>query len=226
MQDSQAIQIQDFTQTLNLARSLYYDFFAGFFLFELLVKRKDLILRQISILSQHPIGIEDSARFAMLQSYLQDTTMDSVIREYTQTFNLPFATKNLPKFTGGKKGMHANIPNPQVFLYLSHYKDGCLNGESLIEVKKFIKQTHFRLNAKEFKESEDHLGFLLLLMRHLLQDSSKYAKNSQTLSREIFHQCILPMGVDIAKALQDRELACYGLVGALFESFLHLEQHA
>ncbi|MDD7567027.1 MAG: hypothetical protein PUJ79_01270, partial [Helicobacter sp.] len=122
MQDSQAIQIQDFTQTLNLARSLYYDFFAGFFLFELLAKRKELILRQISILSQNPIGIEDSTHFAMLQAHLQSTSIDSVMREYTQTFNLPFATKNLPKFAGGRKGMRANIPNPQVFLYLSHYK--------------------------------------------------------------------------------------------------------
>lgn len=221
---------QNFSQTLNSVRALYYDFFAGFFLFELLPKREELFLKQIDILSQSPIGSEDSARFAMLKSYLQQTDTQSLVREYSQTFNLPFATKNLPAFVGGRKGQRANVPNPQVFLYLSHYKNGCLNGEALLEVKRLVKQTHFRLNSKEFKESEDHFGFLLLLMRYLLQDSAESTDSSHTseaLSRQIFTECIKPMGAEIAEILSMREdLACYSLVGALLASFLQLEEYA
>ncbi|WP_395001748.1 molecular chaperone TorD family protein [uncultured Helicobacter sp.] len=214
---------------LYQARALYYDFFAGFFLYELVGARKDLFLEQIDILATSPINESDGEYFAMLRAYIAKSDSKEILREYTQTFNLPFSAQNLPtqerSKQGGKKSKKPKIPNPQIFLYLSHYLEGCLNGESLLRVRTLVKKTHFRLNAQEFKESEEHFGFLLLLMRHLLQDLDKLAENEQ-LIRELFTQAIAPMGLAIAEALAKREdLVCYHLVGLLLGSFLALEGH-
>lgn len=214
---------------LYQARALYYDFFAGFFLYELVGARKDLFLEQIDILSTSPINESDGEYFAMLRAYIAKSDSKEILREYTQTFNLPFSAQNLPtqerSKQGGKKSKKPKIPNPQIFLYLSHYLEGCLNGESLLRVRTLVKKTHFRLNTQEFKESEEHFGFLLLLMRHLLQDLDKLAENEQ-LIRELFTQAIAPMGLAIAEALAKREdLVCYHLVGLLLGSFLALEGH-
>lgn len=214
---------------LYQARALYYDFFAGFFLYELVGARKDLFLEQIDILATSPINESDGEYFAMLRAYIAKSDSKEILREYTQTFNLPFSAQELPtqerSKQGGKKSKKPKIPNPQIFLYLSHYLEGCLNGESLLRVRTLVKKTHFRLNAQEFKESEEHFGFLLLLMRHLLQDLDKLAENEQ-LIREFFTQAIAPMGLAIAEALAKREdLVCYHLVGLLLGSFLALEGH-
>lgn len=214
---------------LYQARALYYDFFAGFFLYELVGARKDLFLEQIDILATSPINESDGEYFAMLRAYIAKSDSKEILREYTQTFNLPFSAQNLPtqerSKQGGKKSKKPKIPNPQIFLYLSHYLEGCLNGESLLRVRTLVKKTHFRLNTQEFKESEEHFGFLLLLMRHLLQDLDKLAENEQ-LIRELFTQAIAPMGLAIAEALAKREdLVCYHLVGLLLGSFLALEGH-
>lgn len=214
---------------LYQARALYYDFFAGFFLYELVGARKDLFVEQIDILATSPINESDGEYFAMLRAYIAKSDSKEILREYTQTFNLPFSTHELPAQElgkqGGKKSKKPKIPNPQIFLYLSHYLEGCLNGESLLRVRTLVKKTHFRLNTQEFKESEEHFGFLLLLMRHLLQDLDKLAENEQ-LIRELFTQAIAPMGLAIAEALAKREdLVCYHLVGLLLGSFLALEGH-
>ncbi|MDD7345588.1 molecular chaperone [Helicobacter sp.] len=224
----------------TLARALYYDFFAGFFLYELVGERKNLFLQQIDILATSPITESDSESFAMLKAYLLKADSNELLREYTQTFNLPFSTHFLPQADTSstqhsKKSKRPKIPNPQIFLYLSHYLEGCLNGESLLKAKALVKKTHFRLNAQEFKETEEHFGFLLLLMRHILTDSQdsythttneRYNAQKDTLLKEIFTQAIAPMGFPIAKALGAREdLVCYHLVGLLLESFLTLEQH-
>lgn len=221
-----------------LARALYYDFFAGFFLYELVATRKDLFLQQIDILSTSPINESDGEYFAMLRAYVAKADSSDVLREYTHTFNLPFSAHISPEQAAakgdtpqkGKKSKKPKIPNPQIFLYLSHYLEGCLNGESLLKVRTLVKKTHFRINARDFKESEEHFGFLLLLMRHLLQDSQNLRddeyKEYTHLASEIFTQAIAPMGLPIANALAHREdLVCYHLVGLLLRSFLSLEQH-
>ena len=169
----------------------------------------------------------------MLSGYIAKSESQEIVRENTQTGNLPFSTHELPAQElgkqGGKKSKKPKIPNPQIFLYLSHYLEGCLNGESLLRVRTLVKKTHFRLNTQEFKESEEPFGFLLLLMRHLLQDTKTLSGDEaerDRLIQEIFTQAIAPMGLPIAQALAKREdLSCYHLVGLLLGSFLTLEQH-
>ncbi len=172
---------------LNQARALYYDFFAGFFVFELLDSRKSLFEKQIDILTQSPIDSADLATFSALKNYIAKTDLAMIKREYSQTFDIPFGAKPEADYKGSKdlKGekdeavafekLHKtlkDLPKGQIFLYLSHYTEGCLNGASLLKVRQIVKQTRFRLNKDGFKESEEHFGFLLLFMRYLLRDSA------------------------------------------------------
>ncbi len=244
-----AVNLQQF----NLARALYYDFFAGFFLYELLDSRFDLFIKQIEILALAPLNDADLAHFSALKRYLSSANLQSIKREYTQGFNLPFCANASDSVESsdsnvessadssdssadfaekGKRKKRKAPPNPQIFLYLSHYVEGCLNGVSLLKAKQLVKQTRFRLNREGFKESEEHFGFLLLFMRYLLQESreSKESRDSCTDSRgvnprDFFNECLRPMGSKIADLLAAREdMPCYKEVGALLKNFITLEE--
>ena len=243
---------------LNQARALYYDFFAGFFVFELLGTRKDLFERQIEILADCPLDSADGEHFSALQNYLKRSNLDDMKREYSQTFDIPFGAKPeadyAPKNADSEDEAKAfetlhktlqNLPKGQIFLYLSHYTEGCLNGESLLKVKQLVKQTHFRLNKDGFKESEEHFGFLLLFMSYLLRDSAESnvdsaesnadsaesnadstESNANPISaNDFFNKCLRPMASKIADLLAKRDdLHCYQKVGILLKRFIALEE--
>lgn len=245
---------------LNQARALYYDFFAGFFVFELLDSRKDLFEKQIDILAQSPIDSADLAHFSALKNYIVKTDLAIIKREYSQTFDIPFGAKpevDYKKRADSKKSsgesdeavafekLHKtlkSLPKGQIFLYLSHYTEGCLNGASLLKVRQIVKQTRFRLNKDGFKESEEHFGFLLLFMRYLLRDSAvnlgesnanfgESSKDSGESSanpisaNDFFNECLRPMASKIADLLSKRDdLHCYQKVGFLLKNFIKLEE--
>lgn len=211
----------DALNSVTNARALYYDFFAGFFLYELLETRTGLLLEQIKLMKENPLSEDDSVHFELLESELTCNGVTGIRQEYTRTFILPFVSpENLDsKKSGGK----VQIPNTQVMLYLSHYREGCINGESLVKARRLVKQTSFRLNAQECKESEEHLGFLLLLMRHLLLSQDE---DDKRLCKEVALELVVPLGGFVAKALIDREdLSFYSSVGHLLDGFLRLENN-
>lgn len=213
--------------TLAQARALYYDFFAGLFLYELLGKREELLLHQLSILSANAVQEADMAHFSALDSALRANGIESIVSEYTSAFLLPFsvpkANAPLPEKMKGKrqKGGNQLAKNPHIMLYLSHYVEGCINGSALLKAKELVRQSSFRLNSAEFKESEEHLGFLLLLMRHLLLSNSE----DKALSIKVARELVLPLVESISTALIQREdLLYYSHIGHLMQSFFSLEK--
>lgn len=234
---------------LNQARALYYDFFAGFFVFELLDSRKDLFGKQIEILSSCPLDSADDRHFSALLGYLKCASLAEMKREYSQTFDIPFGAKPEADYTHQKddvpdddldksdnessvpdealafeklKKTLTSLPKGQIFLYLSHYTEGCLNGASLLKAKQLVKQTRFRLNSESYKESEEHFGFLLLFMSCLLRES---AESSAESANEFFNECLRPMASTIADLLSRRDdLQCYQKVGFLLKNFIKLEE--
>lgn len=231
---------------LNQARALYYDFFAGFFVFELLEGRFEIFNKQIEILSSYPLDSADDKHFSALLDYLNRASLVEIKREYSQTFDIPFGAKggnladksaesSLDKsdnessvpdealaFEKLKRTLNA-LPKGQIFLYLSHYNEGCLNGASLLKAKQLVKQTRFRLNSESYKESEEHFGFLLLFMSYLLRESAESI--SVESSNEFFNECLRPMASTIADLLSRRDdLQCYQKVGALLKNFIILEE--
>lgn len=255
---------------LNQARALYYDFFAGFFVFELLDTRKSLFEKQIEILAQSPIDSADLATFSALKSYITKTDLAMIKREYSQTFDIPFGAKpevdykksmddkdskdlkgessddldkgdnesNVPNEALEFEKLHntlKSLPKGQIFLYLSHYNEGCLNGTSLLKAREIVRKTRFRLNKDGFKESEEHFGFLLLFMRYLLSDSNGDSiGDSSNLSESfgesisanaVFNELLRDMASKIADLLINRDdLPCYQKVGFLLKNFIKLEE--
>ena len=256
------------SSALNQARALYYDFFAGFFVFELLEGRFEIFNKQIEILSSYPLDSADGETFSALLGYLKRASLAEIKREYSQTFDIPFGAKggnladksaesstesntkstfaestfaessaesSLDKsdnesFTPQEalefEKLHktlASLPKGQIFLYLSHYNEGCLNGASLLKAKQLVKQTRFRLNSESYKESEEHFGFLLLFMSYLLRESAE-SINAES-SNEFFNECLRPMASTIADLLVGRDdLQCYQRVGVLLKNFITIEE--
>lgn len=243
------------SSALNQARALYYDFFAGFFVFELLDSRFEIFNKQIEILSSYPLDSADDKHFSALLDYLKRASLAEIKREYSQTFDIPFGAKggNLADKSAESNTKSAfaessldksdnesftpqealefeklhktlkNLPKGQIFLYLSHYNEGCLNGASLLKAKQLVKQTRFRLNSESYKESEEHFGFLLLFMSYLLRESAETI--SAESSNEFFNECLRPMASTIADLLIKRDdLHCYQKVGVLLKNFIKLEE--
>lgn len=244
------------SSALNQARALYYDFFAGFFVFELLDSRFEIFNKQIEILSSYPLDSADDKHFSALLGYLKRASLAEIKREYSQTFDIPFGAKggnladknaessaksafaesSLDKsdnesFTPQEalefeklKNTLTSLPKGQIFLYLSHYNEGCLNGASLLKAKQLVKQTRFRLNSESYKESEEHFGFLLLFMSYLLRECGAESINAES-SNEFFNECLRPMASTIADLLAKRDdLQCYQKVGVLLKNFIKLEE--
>lgn len=211
----------DALNSVTNARALYYDFFAGFFLYELLENRTGLLLEQIKLMKENPLNEDDSMHFELLESELMSNGVSGIRQEYTRTFILPFVS---PANLDSKKSEgKAPAPNTQIMLYLSHYREGCINGESLVKARRLVKQTSFRLNSQEYKESEEHLGFLLLLMRYLLLSQDE---DDKRLRKDVALELVVPLGEFVAKALTDREdLSFYSSIGHLLDGFLRLENN-
>lgn len=206
------------------ARALYYDFFAGLFLYELLCKREETLSKQVEILKTHILNENDDIHFEVLANALKTQGTQCLIEEYTSTFILPFAppsdTDSMPRRR--KKG-EVFYHNPQIMLYLSHYWEGCLNGKALLQARQLIKQSTFRLDTQGCKESEEHLGFLLLLMRYLV--CSQHNEDEKA-SWQVLRELVIPLGDFVISALQKREnLLYYTHIAALLQSFLNVERN-
>ncbi|PAF46460.1 hypothetical protein BKH46_07630 [Helicobacter sp. 12S02634-8] len=191
------------TDTITQARVLYYDFFSGLFLFELLKNRQELLKKQIQILKEFALNPQDTQDFSTLQNELETSGLHSFITEFSALFTLPFG-----------KGDQA-----PVYLYLSHYLEDCIGGESLVRAKSIIKKGQCYLNTKRIKESEENLGFLFVAMRHFLENGEL------ALAKELFATCIYPMQDGVCKAIASRvDCPLYACVNRILEGFLRLEE--
>ncbi|PAF48654.1 hypothetical protein BKH41_05130 [Helicobacter sp. 12S02232-10] len=185
------------------ARILYYDFFSGLFLFELLKNRQELLKKQISILKNFALKESDLENFLFLENELLKNGIKNFLSEFTLLFSLPFS----------------NEEKKPVYLYISHYQENCIGGKSLVAVKEIIKKSHYFLNDELLKESEENLGFLFVAMRRFLEEKEI------DLAKELFIQCIYPIKNPICKAIaQRKDCFLYTRINDILEEFLNLEE--
>lgn len=210
---------------INNARILYYDFFAGLFIYDLLLNRTDVILDTIKILNQFPIQDSSLPCYEVLFDELRDNGVKNLIHEYTYTFMLPFNPNVVPtpKNKADKikqKNKQGNTSNNSTMLYLSYYIDGSVAGEGLRVAKDKVRKSKYRLNETNFKENEEHFGFLMLFMKTLLQN------NENNLSTEVFKDCIKPMYEQICSSLMSRDKgSLYYNVAVILRDFLDFESN-
>ncbi|MDE7317824.1 MAG: molecular chaperone TorD family protein [Helicobacter sp.] len=180
------------------ARMLYYDFFNGFLVFEMLDERAELAQKQIEILLNEPLN--DTAKNAMLllQNELKTHGMANFKDEFSRLFALPFGAK-------------------QVGIHLSHFYHHCIGGESLLRMRQLVKQSDVRVQSENFKETEEHLGFICGFMRHLLEiGNAQLAKDVFALSKDAFLGFIAEI-----EAREDAKL--YVAIAQILQSFIQFE---
>lgn len=180
------------------ARMLYYDFFNGFLVFEMLDERAELAQKQIEILLNEPLN--DTAKNAMLllQNELKTHGMANFKDEFSRLFALPFGAK-------------------QVGIHLSHFYHHCIGGESLLQMRQLVKQSDIRVQSESFKETEEHLGFICGFMRHLLEiGNAQLAKDVFALSKDAFLGFIAEI-----EAREDAKL--YVAIAQILQSFIQFE---
>lgn len=187
-------------KSINQARIVFYDFFAGLFLRNLLGEREDLIVTQLVSLGQNPLDDSIEKSFEVLTDEVKANGLKNIVNEYDHLFEVP-------------------LSGEVVFPYISHFENGCLNGEILVEIRQAVKQLPIRANSQVFKETEDHLGFLFLMMRYCIE-SDEYIQNS----KEIFSSYINPyVELFIADILGNEKAHFYKEVALILKSFMEFE---
>ena len=164
----------------------------------MLDERAELAQKQIEILLNEPLN--DTAKNAMLllQNELKTHGMANFKDEFSRLFALPFGAK-------------------QVGIHLSHFYHHCIGGESLLRMRQLVKQSDVRVQSENFKETEEHLGFICGFMRHLLEiGNAQLAKDVFALSKDAFLGFIAEI-----EAREDAKL--YVAIAQILQSFIQFE---
>ena len=189
---------QETREQLKSARLLYYDFFNGIFVFEMLEERVDIFKSQIALLKNALLKNDLEENILELEEELNTKGIENLYEEYSRLFALPF---------GGK----------QVGIHLSHYYESCVGGESLLKMRELLKKSDVRVDTKIFKETEEHLGFLFGFMRYLIQ------KGDEELAKEVF-LFSKDAFFGLCKEIKERRDSKFYLdIALLLESFLEFE---
>lgn len=184
---------------LTHARMLYYDFFNGFFVFEMLDERAEIAQKQLEILINEPLNDEAKNGMLVLQNELKTHGMANIKDEFSRLFALPFGAK-------------------QVGIHLSHFYHHCIGAESLLKARQLVKQSDVRVDSANFKETEEHLGFLCGFMRHLLEVGNvELAKDVFALAKDAF------LGL-IAEINAREDATFYVALAQILQSFIQFEE--
>ncbi|EEO26705.1 hypothetical protein HWAG_01497 [Helicobacter winghamensis ATCC BAA-430] len=102
-------------------------------------------------------------------------------------------------------------------MHLSHYYENCIGAESLLKMRALLKKSDVRVETSEFKESEEHLGFLFGFMRHLIE-----SENTE-LEEEVF-LFIKDAYIGLIKEIRGRKDAkYYRALADILEGFIEFE---
>ena len=189
-------------ETINKARAIFYDFFAGLFLYELLRERQVLLKTQLESLSTSALDDASEKSLTRLSDELKAHGSVVILDEFNDLFALPMS-------------------GAVVFPYVSHYKENRLNGDILVDIRQIIKELPVRANNVHFRETEDHFGFLFLIMRYCIEE-----KNFDEPQKEIFKLYILPyMKSFIDDITSNPKADFYKDVATILKSFIDFERN-
>ncbi len=143
----------------------------------------------------------DTALFR-LNEELKDLTLTQIQNEYYELFENPFSST-------------------RVQLCASYYIDGKLMGKSLVKLKKLLYNLNLGKESS-FRESEDHLVFLIDTMMFLIEaEKGEEAVSSQA---ELFHHFLLPCGKGVFKCVSEIQgLKAYSTFSQVLNGALELE---
>ncbi|RZN60639.1 molecular chaperone [Methanonatronarchaeum sp. AMET6-2] len=112
----------------------------------------------------------------------------------------------------------------EVIPYESYYVDGELRSDSLLEVKRFLRQIEYG-KTDNFSKTEDHVAFEFDVMRHLCERVLGGEEEAVLHQREFLEDHILVWVPDMCSDLvESDESEFYEAVGLITDGFLSFER--
>lgn len=139
---------------IDNGRALYYGFLGNFLDFNTIATHKNDLKEALSFMLKSPL--DDVKPLQNLHDFL---SRDDFVKAYNESYTKVFLFDKVP-------------------LFYSSYKDPSkgVQGKDYLFLKQYLSKYPYKIR-KDFKESEEHLGFLLLFMHYLI--INKYDKKKQ-----------------------------------------------
>ncbi|WP_458700265.1 molecular chaperone [Sulfurospirillum sp. 1307] len=192
-------------EQLNPARSLYYGFFSKMFVFSESEDRFAGVKEALEVMIENSLDDNSKEALKEIKEFFELGGEQVFIEEYDEIFHNP-ETKIVRNTA-------------------SFYDEGLESGKKRLEVKNFLSKTRIRRDEKNFKESEDSVGFLVTFMHELIELIINGEKSYDTLQHCLFSEVINEF-IDefISEVYNHKKANAYKSVAVVFNAFIEFER--
>ena len=192
-------------ESVNPARSLYYGFFSKMLVFSESEDRFDGLKEALDVMISNPMDENSAEALKEIKEFLHLGGVDALVNEYDDIFHNPESkvVRNTASF----------------------YDEQVESGKKRLEVKNFLAKTKIRRDEKNFKESEDSVGFLVTFMHELAELIINGEKSYETLQHCLFAEIINEFIGEYIEALYENEKSnAYKSVAVVLNAFIEFER--
>jgi len=192
-------------EAVNGARSLYYGFFSKMLIFKEDENRFDGVEEVLDILIANPMDANSAEALKEIREFLKAGGTQMLIDEYDDIFHNP--ESSIVRDTA------------------SYYDEQIESGKKRLEVKNFLAKTKIRRDEKNYKESEDSVGFLMTFMHELVELIMSGEKSYDTLQHCLFIEIINEFIDEYIEALYESDKSnAYKSVAVVLNAFIEFER--
>lgn len=193
------------TRNINKARIVYYGLFAAFFSFQLSEEHLGIIDRSLAVLSKHPIDEQTAKALANIKRKLKRGGYTALANESDRIFYSP-AQKTVP-------------------MSASFYTEQKDDGAKRMEMIRYIAESKFRRNEEAYKEQEDHIEFVFIFIRTLIEEELQGDTGAPVLVKKIVENILNSMVGPFCHHLMTHEDSfIYRDVALTLQSFMECER--
>lgn len=184
-------------------RGLYYSLFSRFFVFSQDADRFSGVNAMLGLASAHALDEESAAAIMRIQARFDEKNPQNLADEFDEIFHAP--------------------PSP-LRNSLSYYDEGYEVGHACAKVRKILARTDLRRDETKFKENEDNVGFVFVLMSEFIARESELELYGE-LEEQLFKEIINPNIDEFIEGLFNHESSeIYKDVAVLLQGFVEFER--
>ena len=184
-------------------RGLYYSLFSRFFVFSQDADRFSGVNAMLGLASAHALDEESAAAIMRIQAKFDEKNPQNLADEFDEIFHAP--------------------PSP-LRNSLSYYDEGYEVGHACAKVRKILARTDLRRDETKFKENEDNVGFVFVLMSEFIARESELELYGE-LEEQLFKEIINPNIDEFIEGLFNHESSeIYKDVAVLLQGFVEFER--
>lgn len=184
-------------------RGLYYSLFSHFFVFSQGDDRFKGVNAMLGLAAAHALNEESAAAIMRIQARFDEKNPQNLADEFDEIFHAP--------------------PSP-LRNSLSYYDEGYEVGHACAKVRKILARTDLRRDETKFKENEDNVGFVFVLMSEFIARESELELYGE-LEEQLFKEIINPNIDEFIEGLFNHESSeIYKDVAVLLQGFVEFER--